>query len=1186
MLMAPCALSAQEVTGRVTDATGAVVSTARVIAHNVDTNIDIPAHTNNDGNYTIPYLKPGNYTVSVQANGFDTAVRSGLNLQVGHAAVINFALKVGKVNEVVTVVGDDLLDREKADMGEVVENSRVTELPLNGRDPGMLSTLNAGVIWTGSISYQRPFDDTMKNVNINGGGSSFNEVMLDGVSNEAASTNNTSNSKIAYVPPADAVQEFKIVTNPYDAVYGRLAGGAVDMNLKSGTNKLHGSVYEYARRTFLDANTWINDYLGAQESNKGNSTYATAKMKWDQYGAELDGPVFLPHFYNGHDKTFFLLQFENFHEVVPDTIVTSVPDPTWVTGDFSNLTWYNGSDSAYEKVTLYDPTTFESTNNTRTAFDGNIIPSGYLNSMAKKIMALYPSPNLTPANGTSKFAYNYSTVNPTTEQYRNVLAKLDHNFSPKDRATLRYGYWERYEMGSTNGMPNPIAEGNLPHGERANTFAMEATHVFSSNLIFNFRAVAAVRADFSFNGPDYNPTNLGWSSDTISAMGSDVGTHFPYFRLSEFAYIGTQGNTQTVSNSLSMLPSATWVKGHHTIHAGADVRFLQSANDMVSNGPNFWVDRQWSQKNYNNWDNASGNSFASLLLGNASSGSLAMNTKVFWSQHYWAPFIQDDWKITHRLTLNLGVRWDLNPAAVERGNNGDYAFDTTTTNPVDALVDHTLLPDQITLKGGVTFLGVDGNPSHTYKTLYTNIQPRFGFAYSLDSKTVLRGGFGETFRNPQNGPNTLGYSSTTDYVGSLDDGKHMYTTNSIDHPFASGVSKPSGNTKGLLTDLGQGPWYLNPNYIVPSFWSYSFGVEREFAKHDTINISYVGSRAYNVDCTSTSNCNDTNPVSATEQEKCNPDDGGNPSNCDNNYVTNPFKGISYFEGSSDYTASTVKYLNLTRPFPHFNSVIEWQTNSIHTWYNSLQVTGMHKQGRDLTLHGTWTWSKSMKAGGWVDNVYKVPMRAIDTNDRTHRITLSGVYTLPVGHGRAFLNHTNRYVDSVIGGWEVGSMFIYETGWPWVAPGKYLHNAKVERHTETSTGYIRGVAACAKEWEWTDDGAGWGWHDETLSYNYSGTCQQTNFQATQSYANQTNNVYSGIRVPSNFQFDANLMKNFALPGKMNLQLRLEAFNAFNHPLWQKDYSTNFQDTSFGTIQKSSWGQSNLPREVQIAAKITW
>jgi hypothetical protein len=1194
LLLTASLLAAQEFTGFVTDASGAVLPKAAVTAHNLETNVDIGTVSTAAGNYTIPYLKPGNYTVSAEANGFEKGLRKGLVLQTGQTATVSFALKVGSTTETVTVVGDSLLDVGKADNGEVVENTRVTELPLNGRDPDMLSILNAGAIWTGSIQWQRPFDDTQQNLSINGGGSSLNELMLDGMSNEASGIVNTGNSKIAYVPPVDAVQEFKIITNPYDAQYGRLAGGVVDMDLKTGTNKLHGDVYEFARRTFLDANTWQNDWLLTQPGNVGNphaeKEYARAQHKLDQYGAELDGPVVLPKLFNGRDKSFFLLQYENWNEVVPNSLVTSVPDPSWVKGDFSDLTWWNGSAGAYQPIIIYDPLTLScdaSGNCTRQPFPGNIIPPGRLNPVAQAVMSYYPAPNTTPAPGTNPFANNFATPNPTTDRYRNVIGKVDQNITQKDRASLRYGYWERVEIRNTNGMPGPIAEGQLPHGERSHTFALQETHTFAPNLLSDFRAIAVVRADYSYGGPaGFDPTTLGWSSSLVSQLGPAGRSEFPEIQPSEFASVGNNGSGQTISESLSLFPTVTWVKGKHTIHGGLDVRFLQSSNDIIGGGPYFWVDRQWTQSNYigSQWTNNSGNSFSSLLLGTPSNGNVSINTKTFWSAHYWAPFVQDDFKFSRRLTLNLGIRWDFNASATERGNKGDYAFNMTATNPISSQITNpSLLPGGLPLLGGVTFLGVDGNPRAPYALTKTNIQPRVGFAYALTDKMVLRGGFGETFRNPENGPNSLGYSISTNFTSTLDGGKTPYAN--LTNPYAS-ILQPPGNSEGMLTDLGQGPWFLNSHYKGPSFWSYSMGIEHSFLQHDTLNITYVGSRTYNGD-----GSDNVNHESAASYQACNLDMGGLPSICDNDYPASPFYGISAFAGSGYDTSPTIKAINLTRPFPEFGDITEWQTNAINSWYNSLQVTGVHKWSNSLTAHGTWTWSKLMDKGGWADETYRVPSRSLDGNDRTHRITLSGVYLLPVGRGRSFLPNANRLMDGVIGGWELGSLFIYETGWPWGVPGNpgehYIHNAKVPRRIDPSTGYIRGVAACAQQWQWSADpnDSNWGWHMKQLPFNYTG-CTQADFSVMPEYAENTNTVYTGIRVPSDEQFDTNLSKNFSIVERMKLQLRLESFNVLNHPLWQEGYEGSVQDSNFGTIEKGPWGQSNLPRELQIALKLVW
>ncbi|MDQ2843645.1 MAG: TonB-dependent receptor, partial [Acidobacteriota bacterium] len=763
----------QSFTGRVTDQTGAAVPNAGITVQNVATNVAIRTTTTGTGDYTVPYLKPGPYRITASASGFHTTVHSGLTLQVDQTATVNFALNVGTASETVTVRGDAPIDFAKADAGEVVENTRVTELPLNGRDPGMLSELVAGASFEGSIKYQRPFDDTQQQLSVNGGGTGNTELMLDGVSNATGGINESGLDRIAYVPPVDSVQEFKIITNPYDAKYGLLAGGVEDVTLKSGTNKLHGDVYEFARRTWLDANTWQNDWnISRAAPGADVSQFRTLKHKLDQYGAELDGPIFIPKIYNGRDKTFFTLQYENWNESAPNTTTTSVPSPQWLTGDFSNLVYLNGK--SLDPITLYDPLSI--TQNpitgvyTRVPFGPtdpvdptsapNIIPASRINPVALKILSYLPAPNTAPSSA-NPFQNNYTLATPAINKYRNVLGKFDQNISSSDRLSMHYGYWEREEVRNGNGIPGPAASGLLPHIERSNTFTLEETHTFTPTLLLDFRGTVAARVDGIINGPSFDPTTLGWSPAEVAAMGSSAQSEFPYIQLNEFVATGQNGTGSTQSNTLALFPSVTWTKGKHAIQGGLDARFWQSDNNRVAGGNNFWVDRSWTQMNCGScgsWDPASGNSIASFLLGNPTSGSNTINAQTFWSAHYWAPFLQDDWKVTRRLTLNLGIRWDFLPAEVERHNRTDGAFNTTAVNPINAEV---AVPGYSRILGGVTFAGVNGNPRGAYALDKGNVQPRVGFAFELDPKTVLRGGFGESMRQPQNNAPSFGYSATT-----------------------------------------------------------------------------------------------------------------------------------------------------------------------------------------------------------------------------------------------------------------------------------------------------------------------------------------------------------------------------------------------------------------------------------------
>jgi hypothetical protein len=253
--------------------------------------------------------------------------------------------------------------------------------------------------------------------------------------------------------------------------------------------------------------------------------------------------------------------------------------------------------------------------------------------MAQAIMKLYPAPNTSTANGSNPFASNYTVTGPDIDRYRNVLGKLDHKLSSRDNFSLHYGYWERVEVRSTNGFTGPEQEGQLPHGERSHTFTLEETHTLTPSLLFDFRANVSVRADYTYGGPNFDPTTLGWTSAQVQAMGPAAMAEFPYLNISEFASFGTNNNGQTVSNSLSIFPTVTWIKGKHTIHAGLDGRFQQSVKNVIGGGNNFWYDRTWTQTNCGScgsWDQASGNSIATILLGNPTSGSDAINVKTFW----------------------------------------------------------------------------------------------------------------------------------------------------------------------------------------------------------------------------------------------------------------------------------------------------------------------------------------------------------------------------------------------------------------------------------------------------------------------------------------------------------------------------------------------------------------------------
>src|SRR5215475_4858130 len=376
------------ITGRVSDSNKAAVPNAQVSVKNLGTNEITSATTDSEGNYKAPLLRPGSYSITVEASGFKKVTRDKVDLVISQMAVLDFALEAGAISEQITVQGDaSVIETASADRGGVIDRQKVIELPLNARNPFMLGMLTAGVNFNGASIWQRPFDNgAIAEWTINGSQSRGNEFLLDGAPNNGQAGDNN----IAYVPPVDSVQDFKIMTNTYDAQYGKTTGGIINVNLKSGTNELHGTLYEFMRRAPLDATDFR---LKAKEASK-------ADHYLDQYGGQFEGPIRVPWLYNGKDKTFFMFNYEGYREGVPQPLTLSTVAPEFLDGDFSKL-----ADRTGKQIVIYDPLTGNAANNyTRTPFPGNKIPANRINPIAKKILSYMPKPNV--SDSTADYSKN------------------------------------------------------------------------------------------------------------------------------------------------------------------------------------------------------------------------------------------------------------------------------------------------------------------------------------------------------------------------------------------------------------------------------------------------------------------------------------------------------------------------------------------------------------------------------------------------------------------------------------------------------------------------------------------------------------------------------------------------------------------------------------------------------------
>jgi hypothetical protein len=1186
--LAPAQEFRATVNGRVTDPAGAAIANANVTVRNTATNENITVQTNSEGNYTVPFIRPGVYNIDVEAPGFKKFTRDQQTLQVGQVATINVQLEVGEATETVTVTGETpLLEEAKADRGNVIENRRIVELPLNARNPFMLSTLTPGITYNGPAIYQRPFDNgAIADWSINGGLNRSNEFLLDGAPNNSIQGGNN----IAYVPPVDAVGEFKIITNSYDAQYGRTAGGVVNVQIKSGTNQYHGSLYEFYRRNWLDSNYLFSNFRGlpAGRFRRADGTLEKAEHFLDQYGGVVDGPVRLPKAvfgplgYDGRDRTFFLFNYEGYREGTPNPQVITVPNPEFISGDFRNY-----KNSSGQLIKIFDPLTGRNVNGTwvRDQFQCNgvlnVICPNRINPIAQKLLAFYPKPNTTTPGG-DPWRNNYADIpNIANDKFKNWIFKIDQNIGEKDKVFFRYGYNNRAEIRWTNGITEgPAQDGQLPLNRINYAGVADWVHTFSGATVFNVRVSAnryIEEARFQ-DGLGYDITQLGFPASLAAQLPFPM---FPRFEISDNIQLGRGSFNREPTNVLSIQPNLSLVKGAHTMRFGLDWRFTQYSRLVAGNGGmRLTFDRTFTQEVFNRADPLSGSAVAALLIGAPSGGNIDNNVFPIYGFKYYAPWFQDDWKVSRKLTLNFGLRYDVNLPGVERFGRLNYGFDTTTVNPANARINRSRLINGTQITGGLGFVE-EGEAA--VKRDYNNWQPRLGFAYSFDGKTVIRGGFGRYYVNPVGAPGypTNGFSIQTPFVASVDQNRTSLLN--LSNPFPNGVLRPAGSSLGLETFLGLGFSYSNPNFRVPYVDNFSLGIQRQLPFGIAAEVSYVGSRTRDAQ----SQFNGINEPPQSFRDRCDVTKGGNRAFCDE-LLPNPFQGVAGFSGAR-FTAATLSRYELMRPFPQFGQINELERNDGRVWYNSFQAIANKRLSRGLTVSTTYTFSKTIEEAiqqpgqqdtteAFIDSVARIKNRSLAFSDRPHRFTASGVWELPVGRGKRFLNVENGLVNGVLGGWQLAGLYIFNTGRPWQFPGNVEvvdpdYDKVEKKRFRNGAELIQGVRPCVAQ------------GGVLLQFSRDYGCTAPSFVIREPYQTRLTPFRSDkVRRPSYEQFDLNISKTFHLTERLRFQFRGEAYNVFNTPMYdERVYNQNATDPEFGSINKNNVRQSNFPRFWQLGFK---
>jgi len=1172
--------------GRVLDPSGAAIANVTVKAINVASNETSTATSDSSGVYTIPFLRPGQYNVTATASGFKTFNRTNVTLVVGQQAGVDITLEVGAVTDSVTVEANTAtLETQTASRSGVIDNQRITELPLNARNPFMLGATQSGVTFRGAAIWQRPFDNgAIAEWSVNGGQQSRNEFLLDGAPNNAQLGGNN----IALVPVVDAVQEFSIQTNSYDAQYGRTGGGVINVVLKSGGAQHHGTVWEFMRRSSWNANSFQNNAIGAARPG------SAAKM--DQYGVQLDGPIYIPKLLrkDGPVKLFYMGTYEGYSEGTPNPLRNSYATAEMRNGDFSRLTQPNN-----QAVRIYDPlntTTDASGNPVRMQFAGNVIPASRINPVARAVTRYMPETNATTPG--LRYGQNNFLLPGYVNQddFYNLNLKFDWNFGDKHRTFIRHASNDRTEERCANGIcSGPGMDGQQPFQRINDAYVIDWVSTINASTVFNVRASynRFIEKGFGRDNTNFDLTSLGLPSSLVSQLPSPA--YFGRWNLAGYSSLG-RGQGINITNNYSIAGSLTKIVGKHSMKMGVDLRrihFIQqnSGDILIFNYSDQWTRRLWNQAEAD-----SGDSYASFLLGLPSNfnsdrtlgGQQFFPLYPFYQNWYTALYFQDDYKLSRRLTLNLGLRYDINAPATEKYNRINRGFDPTVASPLRSQV-----PSLPNLSGGLNFAGVGGSPANSGQTYRNTWQPRIGFAYQISDKLVMRGGFGRYYMNPSNNNlRSIGFENNTPMVVSLDDGRTPIA-NAISNPFPNGIAPPPGAGLGANTFIGRDFNHWTPNFKLPGIDQFSFGFQYQVSPSSLLDLSYIGSVTRNHETEIPYNI-----PSAQFMRQCDALQGGLPNFC-NDQLTNPFRGIAEFRGTPFFTANTLSRYQLNRPFPQFNgNLLQQGLNDGRINYNSLQINyNVRKNGMNIIAN--YTWSRMLETWGFQDPFNRVPQRSLYFNDRPHVFKLTAIYDLPVGKGKALGAGMSNLADKFLGGWQVTSFFQWASGEPHdftansggasILPlrDSYVKDINWNAHQ------VRGFGNCVARQN--DNGT-----TTPMPYSLAAGCGTdlskydwlwvANFSPGQTApGRQTPNRSGQLRKHRVPTLDASILKTIRFGERFRAQLGLEAFNAINKYYFGRNdsFNNNPNDPNFGTLFPSQTSNQNFnPRTLQVRLKFNF
>jgi hypothetical protein len=1172
--------------GVVSDSQGGVLPGVSVTVTNLGTNVATTVTTDARGEYRVPYLISGQYSVKAELDGFKSVLRKSLEVRVGDALTVDLTLAPGGIEEVMEVTAKTpLLNTSSGVTGETIDSNQIQQLPLGDGTAYMLTRLAPGLSDASDLHFSRPMDNGNLAGIIAYGAQGGNDFTLDGAPNRVSPNNTgTGNNSgvVGFSPPSDAIAEFKVQTNAFDAQAGQTAGASVNLALKSGTNRLHGTLGYFNRDDSRTETRLLTERAGGEKDPRD----------YDRITATLSGPI-------RKDKTFFMLSYEHLRDVQPEPATYTVPTLRMRQGDFSE--W---------STLVYDPTTASGSNNQRTPFAGNLIPAGRIDPIAARYLSYYPEPNQPGLED------NYFTTQPRPYEYDSVLGRFDHNFDQSNKLFVS-GYWNKRQEDRYNWAEQAINGFEVTRGfdYRSNKgVTLGWTSTWSSRLLFDVRAGFSKFGEWREPGQEFDPATLGFSAQTVSLMGNYKYLPFVTFggfsttnSNSRLASLGSQRSDWNEGFSrpfynVSFAPTLVRLFEGHSVRVGYEMRYRRWDMQNAGYGAGrYHFNGAYTRANNSAPVNEVAQSFAQFLLGLpttgtntvGNSGSTASQFEITapgdYSQLSHGVFLQDDWRVNKRLTVNLGVRFELERAMTEAENRNLAGFDAVTASPIEpaALTNYARSPipeipvSEFRVRGGVLF--ADGA---IYNSIF-KVLPRVAAAYQLGDKTVLRAGAG-LFSYPFyfDAGNQSGFSQPTGIITTENNGATFLTTWA--NPIPSGtLIQPAGASLGLASSLG-----LTLGTVVPSerkmpyYGRWQASLQRELGAGWMVELMYVGSRGRHLPVV-----RELNGIPAEWLSRLATRDNAVEAYL-SAQVPNPFQGL--MPGTS-LNGATIQRGQLLRAFPHFlggsnngtllnapGNIGVGGTGSVATEeyvgsdrYDAGTLRLEKRFSNGNSLLATYTRSRTRDQVNYLnpsDPGAQLEDR-VSPNDRPNRVSVAATFHFPFGKGRKWGSDWKGATDAVLGGWQLSASYQYQTGFPITWNNNvYYDPSRDPKDLKSTIGEKtdRGISGL--------DYPGW----DTSGFYIAGGPGRTD-----PLIQMGNNLrvfpstLPDVRTHDLHLLDIGLFKTFSLPRGSQLQFRVEAINALNYTvLWNPVIDP--RQANFGIINTDR----NNPRDIQLGLRLTF